>query len=120
MYWLLNFRSCDKLRCTSCDFFIVMFDNFEWHKDCDYLFFRNNVPDFQRLKSKLTPQKGNISTNVIMYYITGIKIKVLNMVGSCCCCTITDALLIVSRPDFTQFLCTNQSINKNKVFRFQF
>lgn len=51
-------RSCDKLRCTSCDFDVVMFDNFEWHQDCDYLFFRNNVPDFQRLKSKLTTKKG--------------------------------------------------------------
>ena len=57
-FLFLNSRSCDKLRCTSCDFDVVAFDNFEWCQDCDYLFFRNNIPDFQRLKSKLTLKKG--------------------------------------------------------------
>ncbi|EDO49219.1 predicted protein [Nematostella vectensis] len=51
-------RTCDKLRCTSCDFKVVVFDNYAWDGDCDYLFFRNNVPDFHKLKVKLKTRKG--------------------------------------------------------------
>ncbi|KAK3744457.1 hypothetical protein QZH41_012876, partial [Actinostola sp. cb2023] len=50
--------TCDQLRCTSCDFKVVTFDNFQWQADCDYLFFRNNVPDFRKLKAKLIPKRG--------------------------------------------------------------
>lgn len=50
---------CDRLHCTSCDNKIVTFDDFKWAEaDCDYLVFRNNYPDFSRLKSKLLPRKG--------------------------------------------------------------
>ncbi|XP_070575998.1 cilia- and flagella-associated protein 418-like [Ptychodera flava] len=52
-------RSCDKLRCTDCDFKIVMYDNYEWHSSCDYLFLRNNVPDFNKLSAKLLKKKGS-------------------------------------------------------------
>ncbi|XP_072013900.1 cilia- and flagella-associated protein 418-like [Amphiura filiformis] len=52
-------RTCDQLRCTSCDFKIVYFDNYEWDKTCDYLFFRNNVPDFEKLRAKLKMKKGS-------------------------------------------------------------
>lgn len=51
-------RACDKLRCTSCDFSVVILNDYEWQKDCDYLFFRNNIPDFEKLKSKLTRKRG--------------------------------------------------------------
>ncbi|XP_071957760.1 cilia- and flagella-associated protein 418-like [Antedon mediterranea] len=51
-------KSCDQLRCTSCDFKVVFFDDYVWHSTCDYLFLRNNVPDFQKLKSKLKKEKG--------------------------------------------------------------
>ncbi|XP_071785830.1 cilia- and flagella-associated protein 418-like [Asterias amurensis] len=51
-------RMCDQLRCTSCDFKIVFFDNFEWDSSCEYLFFRNNVPDFKKLSAKLKKRKG--------------------------------------------------------------
>ncbi|KAG7999289.1 Protein C8orf37-like protein, partial [Nibea albiflora] len=34
-------RSCDQLRCTSCDFRVLMFDDCEWDLSCDYLFFRS-------------------------------------------------------------------------------
>ncbi|XP_071083911.1 cilia- and flagella-associated protein 418-like [Haliotis cracherodii] len=54
----VNKRACDKLRCTSCDFRVSQFDNFEWLTSTDYLFLRNNVPDFDKLKSKLTACKG--------------------------------------------------------------
>ncbi|KAG7454890.1 hypothetical protein JOB18_013959 [Solea senegalensis] len=33
-------RSCDQLRCVSCDFGVQMFDDCEWEASCDYLFFR--------------------------------------------------------------------------------
>ncbi|XP_071824678.1 cilia- and flagella-associated protein 418-like [Apostichopus japonicus] len=52
-------RACDQLRCTSCDFKVVFYDNVQWDNTCDYLFFRNNVPDYQRLCSKLKKKKGS-------------------------------------------------------------
>ncbi|GFR85594.1 protein C8orf37 homolog [Elysia marginata] len=54
----VNQRACDQLRCTSCDFRVCIFDNMAWKKDTDYLFLRNNVPDFEKLKSKLIKKKG--------------------------------------------------------------
>ncbi|KAH3776768.1 hypothetical protein DPMN_178200 [Dreissena polymorpha] len=57
----VNKRSCDTLRCTSCDFRVVSFNDFQWHKDTDYLFLRNNAPDFDRLKPKLKSKQGSRS-----------------------------------------------------------
>ncbi|KAK3757982.1 hypothetical protein RRG08_058294 [Elysia crispata] len=54
----VNQRPCDQLRCTSCDFRVCIFDDMAWKKDTDYLFLRNNVPDFDKLKSKLIKKKG--------------------------------------------------------------
>ncbi|XP_050988087.1 cilia- and flagella-associated protein 418 isoform X1 [Labeo rohita] len=51
-------RACNHLRCTSCDFSIIMFDDHEWDSSCDYLFFRNNMPDYHKLKVKLRRKKG--------------------------------------------------------------
>ncbi|XP_026172464.1 cilia- and flagella-associated protein 418 isoform X2 [Mastacembelus armatus] len=51
-------RSCDQLRCISCDFRVLMFDDCEWDSSCDYLFFRNNVPDRQKLRAKLKRSRG--------------------------------------------------------------
>ncbi|KAK7877754.1 hypothetical protein WMY93_030568 [Mugilogobius chulae] len=51
-------RSCDQLRCTSCDFSVLAFDDCEWDQSCDYLFFRNNVPERSKLRSKLRPRAG--------------------------------------------------------------
>ncbi|XP_041454005.1 protein C8orf37-like [Lytechinus variegatus] len=51
-------KACDQLRCTSCDFKIVFYDDYEWDQSCNYLFFRNNVPDFQKLRAKLRKKKG--------------------------------------------------------------
>ncbi|CAE1272120.1 Protein C8orf37 homolog [Acanthosepion pharaonis] len=53
-----NKRSCDKLRCTSCDFKVLSFEGFAWHSSTNYLFLRNNVPDVGRLKAKLLFKKG--------------------------------------------------------------
>ncbi|XP_008146748.2 cilia- and flagella-associated protein 418 isoform X2 [Eptesicus fuscus] len=51
-------RSCDHLRCTACDFWVVSYDDYMWDKSCDYLFFRNNMPEFHKLKTKLVKKKG--------------------------------------------------------------
>lgn len=51
-------RSCDQLRCTSCDFRVLMFDDFEWDSSCDYLFLRNNMPERQKLRAKLRKRRG--------------------------------------------------------------
>lgn len=51
-------RACDRLRCTTCDFWVVSYDDYMWEKSCDYLFFRNNMPEFHKLKTKLVKNKG--------------------------------------------------------------
>ncbi|XP_060905501.1 cilia- and flagella-associated protein 418 [Labrus mixtus] len=51
-------RCCDQLRCTSCDFRVLMFDDCEWDLSCDYLFLRNNMPDRQKLRAKLKRRRG--------------------------------------------------------------
>uniref|UniRef100_A0A671F8N6 Cilia- and flagella-associated protein 418 n=1 Tax=Rhinolophus ferrumequinum TaxID=59479 RepID=A0A671F8N6_RHIFE len=50
-------RACD-LRCISCDFWVVSYNDYMWDKSCDYLFFRNNMPEFHKLKIKLVKKKG--------------------------------------------------------------
>ncbi|XP_046842239.1 cilia- and flagella-associated protein 418-like isoform X2 [Xenia sp. Carnegie-2017] len=52
-------RSCDQLRCTACDFQVFSFDDYKWHSSCDYLFFRNNIPDFEKLKVNLIQKRGS-------------------------------------------------------------
>ncbi|XP_008292089.1 cilia- and flagella-associated protein 418 [Stegastes partitus] len=51
-------RSCDQLRCISCDFRVLMFDDCEWDSSCDYLFLRNNMPDHEKLRSKLKKRRS--------------------------------------------------------------
>ncbi|KAK0141074.1 Protein C8orf37 [Merluccius polli] len=55
---LVSQRSCDQLRCTSCDFRVLMFEDQEWDTSCDYLFLRNNMPDVERLRGKLRRSRG--------------------------------------------------------------
>ncbi|XP_043921865.1 protein C8orf37 homolog [Protopterus annectens] len=52
-------RTCDQLRCTSCDFKISTYNDYEWDTSCDYLFFRNNMPDFSKLKQKMLRKRGS-------------------------------------------------------------
>ncbi|KAH0517608.1 hypothetical protein LTLLF_119465 [Microtus ochrogaster] len=54
----LSKRACDQLRCIACDFRIVSYNDYMWDKSCDYLFFRNNMPEFHKLKAKLVQKKG--------------------------------------------------------------
>ncbi|XP_042320392.1 protein C8orf37 homolog [Sceloporus undulatus] len=51
-------RTCDQLRCTACDFRVSHYDDYQWDKSCDYLFFRNNMPEFSKLRRKMLIKKG--------------------------------------------------------------
>eukprot|EP00050_Salpingoeca_kvevrii_P003324 m.221710 g.221710 ORF g.221710 m.221710 type:complete len:169 (+) comp10811_c1_seq4:319-825(+) len=51
-------QGCDKLRCTACDFKVCIFDDYRWSDECQYLFFRNNIPDFDKLKPMLHNAPG--------------------------------------------------------------
>ncbi|XP_053251603.1 cilia- and flagella-associated protein 418 isoform X2 [Podarcis raffonei] len=52
-------RTCDQLRCTACDFRVLQHDDFQWDQSCDYLFFRNNMPEFRKLRTKMLTKKGS-------------------------------------------------------------
>ncbi|XP_072266984.1 cilia- and flagella-associated protein 418 isoform X1 [Pyxicephalus adspersus] len=51
-------RACSQLRCTSCDFSVLSFDDYKWDSSCDYLFFRNSMPEHSKLQSKMIRKKG--------------------------------------------------------------
>ncbi|KAM5157949.1 cilia- and flagella-associated protein 418 [Mantella aurantiaca] len=51
-------RACSQLRCTSCDFSVLSFDDYKWDSSCDYLFFRNSMPEQSKLQSKMIRKKG--------------------------------------------------------------
>eukprot|EP00668_Euglena_longa_P001850 GGOE01002171.1.p1 GENE.GGOE01002171.1~~GGOE01002171.1.p1 ORF type:complete len:242 (+),score=48.30 GGOE01002171.1:88-726(+) len=51
-------KKCDNLRCTKCDFRVIWFDDYAWSPSVNYIFLRNNVPDFQKLQEKLDPEPG--------------------------------------------------------------
>ncbi|KAM3928395.1 cilia- and flagella-associated protein 418 [Leptodactylus fuscus] len=51
-------RACNQLRCTACDFSIVTFDDYNWDTSCDYLFFRNSMPEHSKLQTKMIRKKG--------------------------------------------------------------
>ncbi|XP_023249406.1 protein C8orf37 homolog isoform X1 [Seriola lalandi dorsalis] len=51
-------RSCDQLRCISCDFRVLMFDDCEWDPSCDYLFLSgNNSASADQLDSNTNKQR---------------------------------------------------------------
>uniref|UniRef100_A0A8D0HLL5 Cilia- and flagella-associated protein 418 n=1 Tax=Sphenodon punctatus TaxID=8508 RepID=A0A8D0HLL5_SPHPU len=51
-------RTCDQLRCTACDFRVLHYDDYLWDKSCDYLFFRNNMPELSKLRVKMMKKEG--------------------------------------------------------------
>ncbi|XP_040519424.1 cilia- and flagella-associated protein 418 isoform X3 [Gallus gallus] len=52
-------RTCDQLRCTACDFRVSLFNDYIWDQSCDYLFFRNNMPELSKLRAKMIKKKGS-------------------------------------------------------------
>mmetsp|Transcript_65608 Transcript_65608/g.116788 ORF Transcript_65608/g.116788 Transcript_65608/m.116788 type:complete len:262 (-) Transcript_65608:1016-1801(-) len=51
-------KKCDNIRCTKCDFKVIWFDNYSWDPSVTYIFLRNNVPDFDKLKEMLVKDNG--------------------------------------------------------------
>lgn len=50
--------ACNNLRCTSCDFKVSIFKDFAWDPTTNYLFLRNNMPDFEKVRPKLKIKRG--------------------------------------------------------------
>ncbi|XP_046637773.1 uncharacterized protein LOC124316078 [Daphnia pulicaria] len=50
-------RVCSSLRCTGCDFRVSQFAHYRWRPGTDYLFLRNNMPEFDRVRVKLSTAK---------------------------------------------------------------
>ncbi|XP_064393369.1 cilia- and flagella-associated protein 418-like [Halichondria panicea] len=63
-------RSCDKLRCTGCDFNVLHFNDFTWHSKCDYMFFRNNMPNTDKLSKNLVRKRGSRAYSCQCSWIT--------------------------------------------------
>ena len=51
-------RCCNHLLCLSCNIDVVMFDNLAWMDEVDYLFLRNNIPDFGKLRTRMRNDRG--------------------------------------------------------------
>ncbi|XP_075438802.1 cilia- and flagella-associated protein 418 isoform X2 [Ascaphus truei] len=51
-------RACNQLRCTACDFTIVIFNDYQWDASCDYYFLRNSMPELSKLQTKILRKKG--------------------------------------------------------------
>lgn len=54
-------KACNNIRCTSCDFKVLMFDGCKWRDCADYLFFRNNMPDRLKLQPNLREDPGSVA-----------------------------------------------------------
>jgi len=86
------FRACDQLRCTDCDFSVLSFDNVHWATNTDYLFLRNNMPDFERLRSKLKPKKGpSLSLFLYCFCFSSFSSCLQSVVSGPCSTTHTHA-----------------------------
>jgi len=46
-------KTCARMRCTTCSFIVCAFDGKRWAADADYIFFRNNTPNEQKLSAKI-------------------------------------------------------------------
>ena len=53
--------TCDNLRCIGCDFSVLQFRGKKWHDEADYMFFRNNMPNPQKLAVMLLDDAGGWS-----------------------------------------------------------
>eukprot|EP00602_Paraphysomonas_sp_CaronLab_P002097 CAMPEP_0185026510 /NCGR_PEP_ID=MMETSP1103-20130426/10821_1 /TAXON_ID=36769 /ORGANISM="Paraphysomonas bandaiensis, Strain Caron Lab Isolate" /LENGTH=358 /DNA_ID=CAMNT_0027560119 /DNA_START=187 /DNA_END=1263 /DNA_ORIENTATION=+ len=53
--------ACDNLRCLQCNFEVMQFPERGWDVGVDYMFFRNNVPNAQKLSSQLRVQSQSIA-----------------------------------------------------------
>eukprot|EP00965_Chrysotila_dentata_P152999 5056691-Pleurochrysis_carterae.AAC.2 len=47
-----------RYRCSKCDFKVLEFEDNVWDSTVDYMFFRNYVPNCEKLSTKLKPKEG--------------------------------------------------------------
>ncbi len=50
---------CSNFRCIKCDFKCEYFQDNEWGKGAEYIFFRNNMPNRSKLSAILTSKSKN-------------------------------------------------------------
>eukprot|EP00602_Paraphysomonas_sp_CaronLab_P010459 CAMPEP_0185026396 /NCGR_PEP_ID=MMETSP1103-20130426/10502_1 /TAXON_ID=36769 /ORGANISM="Paraphysomonas bandaiensis, Strain Caron Lab Isolate" /LENGTH=336 /DNA_ID=CAMNT_0027559961 /DNA_START=94 /DNA_END=1104 /DNA_ORIENTATION=+ len=53
--------ACDNLRCLQCNFEVMQFPERTWGSGVDYMFFRNNVPNVQKLSAELCIQSNSMA-----------------------------------------------------------
>jgi len=46
------------MRCSKCDLQVLCFDDHAWAADADYMFFRNFMPNVDKLRAKLRAKDG--------------------------------------------------------------
>jgi hypothetical protein len=51
-------KTCNKLRCTGCDFEVLRIPNKAWSRDVNYEFLRNHMPFIDKLKPMLVHHSG--------------------------------------------------------------
>ncbi|GMH79747.1 hypothetical protein TL16_g08256 [Triparma laevis f. inornata] len=73
---------CPRMRCTQCNFLVCRFTDKEWEKDVDYIFFRNNSPDEQKLKVKYVDKEGSAAYCCQCNWISATELKKVSQVKS--------------------------------------
>ena len=89
---------CSHLRCTGCDFRIRRFNHFKWRPGTDYLFLRNNMPEFDRVRVKLASAKFSRAYACQCKFVTVKDLVDLVRLG----------------PHFSQWSCTGYWKKKKK------
>lgn len=75
-----TYRACDKLRCTACNFEVLCFKKTAWDDSTDYLYLRNNFPDAAKLRPKLRPCSGGMSTALKMLVAERLDLVYMSLV----------------------------------------
>jgi len=71
--------ACDQLLCSQCNFRILFFLNFEWDTKVEYMFFRNNMPNVEKLSVMLLPREGSVAYCCQCHWISEKQEKILNL-----------------------------------------
>eukprot|EP00116_Pleurobrachia_bachei_P011628 sb/3471890/ len=73
----VSHKSCPNMRCSKCDCAIVVFDGYSWKSEVDYLFLRNNYPDFERVKSLLEKKKDARAFSCQCSHVSAVTVRPL-------------------------------------------
>jgi hypothetical protein len=71
--------ACDQLLCSQCNFRIVTFFNYVWDTNVEYMFFRNNMPNTERLSEKLVRDDNSVAYCCQCHWISEKNDKILNL-----------------------------------------